>query len=421
MFQGSRNGKFSLFQNSNLVSIGSLSGYDYLYLLDTIVSFNESLHVNKIGVKRKLNVKNITSLWHKRLGHIYKRRNEMLVSNGILNPLDFLDFDVCVNYIKGKQTNVRRFGANRSIDILELIHTDICGPFPKASWNGQQYFITFIDDFSRCGYLYLIHEKSQSLDVFKNHKAEVENQLSKRIKSVRSDCDGEYYDRYDDLPEQRPGPFAKFLEECGIVPQYTIPSSPTMNGVAKRRNKTLKDMVRSMISHSTLLELLWGKASKTVVHILNRVRTKATKKTPYEHWTSKKPSLKHLHIWGCPAESRPYRPNERKLDSRTISCYFFGYSERSRGYKFYDPTTRSIFEMGNARFFEDVEFAGRERMKDFVFEEEYVDIPSTVIDNYQDQDTIPDIVQETVPDQDTVIEPLVQVPAVAPKEQTLQP
>ena len=109
------------------------------------------------------------------------------MSNGILDPLDFSDFDMCVNCIKGKQTNMRRFGANRSIDILELIHTDICGLFPMAAWNDQQYFITFIDDFSRFGYLYLIHEKSQSLDVFKSYKAEVKNQLSKRIKSVRSD------------------------------------------------------------------------------------------------------------------------------------------------------------------------------------------------------------------------------------------
>ena len=118
------------------------------------------------------------------------------MSNGILDPLDFLDFDMCVNCIKGKQTNVRRFSTNRSIDILELIHTDIYRPFPKASWNGQQYFITFIDDFSRYGYLYLIHEKSRSLDVFKNFKAEVENQLSKRIKSFKSDRGGEYYSRY---------------------------------------------------------------------------------------------------------------------------------------------------------------------------------------------------------------------------------
>nr|KYP42481.1 Retrovirus-related Pol polyprotein from transposon TNT 1-94 [Cajanus cajan] len=80
----------------------------------------------------------------------------------------------------------------------------------------------FIDDFSRYGYIYLIHEKAKSLDVFKNYKAKVENQLNKRIKSVRSDRGGEYYGRYDNSGEQHPGPFAKFLEECGMVPQYTV-------------------------------------------------------------------------------------------------------------------------------------------------------------------------------------------------------
>ncbi|KAL4387760.1 hypothetical protein GQ457_09G019960 [Hibiscus cannabinus] len=226
------------------VEVEAIGHFRLLLGTDTIASYNETLHVESRGTKRKLNKENSASLWHKRLGHISKGRIERLVSN----------------------------------DVLELIHTDICGPFPTASWNGQQYFITFIDDYSRYGYLYLIHEKSQSLDVFKSYKAEVENQHNKRIKKVRSDRGGEYYGRYDGSGEQRPGPFAKFLEECGIVPQYTMPGSPSMNGVAERRNRTLKDMVRSMIAHSTLPESLWGEALKTAAYILNRVPTKGAEK-----------------------------------------------------------------------------------------------------------------------------------------------
>ena len=97
------------------------------------------------------------------------------MSEGVINSLDFTDFKICVECVKGKRTNIRKLGSNRSSDVLEVIHTDICGPFPTASWNGQQYFITFIDDYSRFGYLYLIHEKSQAMDVFKAYKAEVEN------------------------------------------------------------------------------------------------------------------------------------------------------------------------------------------------------------------------------------------------------
>ena len=94
-----------------------------------------------------------------------------------------------------------------------------------------------------------------------------------------------------------------------------MPGSPSMNGVVERRNITLTDMVKSMICHSNLPESLLGEALKIAAYILNRVPTKAAAKTPYELWVGKKPSLKHFHVWGCPAEARPYKPNEKKLDS----------------------------------------------------------------------------------------------------------
>ena len=96
--------------------------------------------------------------------------------------------------------------------------------------------------------------------MFKSFKVKVENQHNKRIKNLKSDHGGEYDGRCDDSGEQRPRPFSKYLEEYGIVPQYTMPWSPSMNGVVERRNQTLKDMVRNMISHSTLPKSLWGDA-----------------------------------------------------------------------------------------------------------------------------------------------------------------
>ncbi|KAK0587420.1 hypothetical protein LWI29_022577 [Acer saccharum] len=137
---------------------------------------------------------------------------------------------------------------------------------------------------------------------------------------------------------------------------------------------------------------------KTAAYILNQVPTKAAVKTPYDYelWTGREPILKHFHIWGFPAEARPYRPYEKKLDSKTVSNYFIGYSERSRGYKLYDPTLRLIFETGTATFFEDVEFGGRHKVKDIVFEEESVSIPTIAFDNVQV--SIPIIDQEANPD-----------------------
>ena len=60
-------------------------------------------------------------------------------------------------------------------------------------------------------------------------------------------------------------------------------------------------------------------------------------KTPFEIWTTRKPSPRHLHVWGCKAEARIYNPQEKKLDPKTISCHFIGYPARSKGFRFYYP------------------------------------------------------------------------------------
>ena len=130
------NGKMTIFQYSNMISISSLVGN--LYKLDIYVShIYESLHASNCGTNRKLTDENSSMLWHKRLGYISKQRIQRLMSEGILDSLNFSDLKICIECIKGKQTNVRKIGANRSSSVLELIHTDICGPFPMTSWNGQ--------------------------------------------------------------------------------------------------------------------------------------------------------------------------------------------------------------------------------------------------------------------------------------------
>ena len=114
-----------------------------------------------------------------------------------------------------------------------------------------------------------------------------------------------------------------------------MPGTPEQNGVAERRNYTLIDMGRSMMSNSTLLEFLWGEALKNVVHILNRVLSKAIPKTPYELWVGRKPTLNYLHVWGCPTEAKNFNRQIKKLDSKSISCNFINYLKRSKGFRFY--------------------------------------------------------------------------------------
>ncbi|WVZ16658.1 hypothetical protein V8G54_009640 [Vigna mungo] len=228
-----------------------------------------------------------------------------------------------------------------------------------------------------------------ALEVFIN---EVERQLDRKVKVVKFDRGGEYYGKTDESG-QCPGPFAKYLESRGICAQYTMPSTPQQNGVAERWNRTLMDMVRSMLSHSNIPLSLWMYSLKTVVYLVNRVPSKAVSKTPYELRTRRKPSLRHLHVWGCPTEVRLYNPHEKKLDSRTISGYFIGHPEKSKGYRFYCPNhSTRIVESGNARFIENGQFSGSEESR-IVNIQEHTDSVSTF--NVSSEVVIPLVVSQS--------------------------
>ena len=218
---------FSLSNKSKVIGYGTL--FDGLFHIQLQNDFTYNSMYVTAGLKRCVMNEESSMLWHRRLGHISIERIKKLVNDEVLSTLDFANFETCVNYIKGKQTNKSKKGAKRSTNLLEIIHTDICCPDMDA--NSPKYFITFIDDYSRYMYLYLLCSKDEALDAFKVFKAEVENQCGKHIKIVRSDRGGEYYGKYTENG-QAPGAFAKFLQENEIVAQYTMSSSPDQNGVA---------------------------------------------------------------------------------------------------------------------------------------------------------------------------------------------
>ena len=137
---------------------------------------------------------------------------------------------------------------NRATIQLELVHTDVCGPMSVQARGRYEYFITFTDDYSRYGYVYLMRHKSEAFDKFREYKTEAEKQLGVHIKQLRSDRGGEYLS----------GEFKSYLAQEGIISQLSSPGTPQQNGVSERRNRTLLDMVRSMLSYSSLPESLWG-------------------------------------------------------------------------------------------------------------------------------------------------------------------
>ena len=198
----------------------------------------------KSNKRQKVSHSDNTYLWHLRLGHINLDRINWLVKDGPLRKLNVGTLPVCESCLEGKMTK-RPFSAKgeRSKEPLQLVHSDVCGPLSVQARGGYEYFVTFIDDYSRYGYVYLMHKKSDTFGKFKEFMAEAEKQLGKSLKTLRSDRGGEYLDTK----------FKDHLLEHGILSQLTAPRTPQQNGVAERRNRTLQDMVRSMMSYSSLL------------------------------------------------------------------------------------------------------------------------------------------------------------------------
>ena len=167
----------------------------YIITLDKHELYNSELDNNSHvkSLKRKFPSTSNAYLWHLRLGHINSNRIQRLVKDGLLEPLDFNEFPVCESCLEGKMTKMP-FNAkgNRAKDLLELVHSDVGGPMSIQAKGGYEYFITFTDDYSRFGYVYLMKWKFEAFEKFKEFRAEVENQLGKRINAILSDCGGEY-------------------------------------------------------------------------------------------------------------------------------------------------------------------------------------------------------------------------------------
>ena len=220
----------------------------------------------KFNKRQKVSHSDNTYLWHHRLGHINLERINRLVKDGPLTELNVGTLPVCESCLKGKMTK-RPFSAKgeRSKEPLQLVHSDICGPLSVQDRGGYEYFVTFIDDYSRYGYVYLIHKKSETFGKFKEFMAEAEKQLGKSLKILRSDRGGEYLDTE----------FKDHLLEHGILSQLTTPGTSQQNSVVERRNRTLLDMVRSMMNYFSLPISFWGYSLQTAIYILNVVPSKS--------------------------------------------------------------------------------------------------------------------------------------------------
>jgi hypothetical protein len=155
---------------------------------------------------------------------------------------------------------------------------------------------------------------------------------------------------------------------------------PQQNGVIERCNRVLMDMMRSMLSYSTLPISLWMDDLKITIHILNRVPSKLVSKTPYELWTDRKPTLNYLHMWDCPAEAKLFNSSIGKLDPKTVSCHFIGYPDKSNVFRFYCPDRYiKIVETRHAIFLEDEVIKGSTVPREIRLEVKRICVPTPMV------------------------------------------
>eukprot|EP00253_Pinus_taeda_P025723 PITA_25723 len=267
-------------------------------------------------------------LWHLRFGHLNFGGLNLLSRKGMVRGLPLIEKSdsLCESWILGKQHR-ESFPSGKSIRVkvpLEIVHSDLCGPMQTPPLAGSQYFLTFIDDFTRKTWVYFLKNNSEVFEKFRNFKALVENQSGLHIKVLRTDRGGEYISKE----------FLRFCRENGIHKQFKARYTPQQNGVAERKNRTIMDMARSMLKAKHSPNDYWAEAVNFAVYILNRFPTKAVmNRVPEEAWSGRKERVTHMKVFGCVAYAHIPDQLRRKLDSKGEKYIFIGYSEESKAYR----------------------------------------------------------------------------------------
>ncbi|GJT24581.1 retrovirus-related pol polyprotein from transposon TNT 1-94 [Tanacetum coccineum] len=189
---------------------------------------------------------------------------------------------------------------------LNLLHMDLCGPMRVASINGKKYILVIVDDYSRYTWTLFLRSKDETPEVLKDFLMMIQRNLQA---------------------------------------QTSTPQTPKQNGVVERRNRTLVEAARTMLSASKLPLSFWAEAVTTACYTQNRSIIILTHgKMAYHIINDRKPSIKHLHIFGCICYISRDGENLDKMKEKGDQCVMVGYSTQSKGYRVYNKRTRLIVE-----------------------------------------------------------------------------
>jgi hypothetical protein len=203
-----------------------------------------------------------------------------------------------------------------------------------------------------------LFSKDEIFEQFVNFYYRVENEKSYKIDTIRSDHGKEFENtKFDD-----------FCNKIGYMHEYSTPHTSQQNKVVERKNRTLQELVRTMLHEYTIPKFLWVEAVNTACHVVNRVSLRLIiKKIPYELWIERKPNLSYFKVFGLNEA-----PKVNKFDSKSIEGIFVGYSSISKAYRIYIPTSQIMVESVHVKFDETINI-GAEKGSSVVGDEaEYI-------------------------------------------------
>ncbi|KAJ9546608.1 hypothetical protein OSB04_019151 [Centaurea solstitialis] len=285
-------------------------------------------------------------LWHKRLSHLnFKTLNQLCINNLVVGLPDFryTKVSLCSACEKGKQTRAS-FKSKQISSIsspLQLLHMDLFGPVNVQSIAGKKYTLVIVDEYSRYTWVFFLRSKSDAPEeiILFVRKMEKLNNLS--VRSIRSDHGTEF----------KNSTLETFFDMKGISQNFSSVRTPQQNGVAERRNRTMIEAARSMLSEANLATQFWAEDGNTACYTQNRsLIVKRFRRTPYELFRNRKPSIEHLHIFGCVCYILNNKDNLGKFDSKSDDGIFLGYSSISKTYRVFNKRRQAIEETIHVKF-----------------------------------------------------------------------
>jgi transposase InsO family protein len=173
---------------------------------------------------------------------------------------------------------------------LKLLHMDLFGPTTYRSNGGNSYCLVVVDDYSRYTCVFFLSDKSNVFSIFKGFAKRPENEFNFKIKKIRRDNGSEF----------KNSRIKDYCDEKGVKHEFSAKYTPEQNRVVERKNQTLIDMARSMLSEYNVSDTFWAKAINTACHASNRLYCyRLLKKTPYELLIGRKSNISYFWVFGC--------------------------------------------------------------------------------------------------------------------------